>query len=200
MNPMARQELDHSLEAEQERLQKLWDAYKAQEDELVATQKELEAAAAKEGKLNAKLAKEEERLQKLWDAYRVQEQELKDLKERIPLMEEKLIERERTIQSLQRDVALLEPLTKKGKAAAELQRENERLQTEVDVLTEKVKHTSTDASKEAKALKKAEADLQKEQERLKKLYALHQETEADNQELRKTIKEWEAWAKKVQAS
>ncbi len=199
MNPMAGQELDHSLEAEQERLQKLWDAYKAQEDELVATQKDLEASQSKAKTTAAKLAKEEERLQKLWDAYRAQETELKDLKERIPLMEEKLIERERTIESLKRDVALLEPLTKKGKQATELQRDNERLQAEVDVLQARLKNASSDGSKEAKALQKAQADLEKEQDRLKKLYNLHQQTEADNQELRKTIKEWEAWAKKVQA-
>jgi len=194
MKDMARQELDTTPQAEERRLELLWDAYKAQEDELIALQKDLDAALEGRDQLQAKLDKEEERLQKLWDAYRAQEDELADLKERLPLMEEKLVERERTIQSLQRDISLLEPLTKKSQAITDLSRENEQLKADMEVLRSQVLSNKGDPNKE---LQKAQADLAAEKQRLEKLYVLYQDQEAEVESLTKTIKEWEAWAKKV---
>lgn len=194
---MAGQELDRTPQAEEKRLELLWDAYKAQEDELMALQGELETTTNSRDQFKAKLAKEEERLQKLWDAYRVQEDELKDLKERLPLMEEKLIERQRTIESLERDIALLEPLTQKGKNASDLQRENERLKADLEVLKAQ---KGGSGGVDPKELKKAQDDLEKERERLEKLYVLYQEQEADIEHLERTVQEWEDWGKKMRSA
>lgn len=199
---MARQELEMSPQAEEKRLELLWDAYKAQEDELVATKEQLEKTSGDKDGLEANFHAETERLQKLWDAFRAQEDELTELKEIIPLMEEKLVERERTITSLQRDISLLEPLTKKGKIATDIQRENDRLNADVEVLEARLKakgdeaKPSRDAPK-AHEVKELQADLKVEKDRLEKLYSLYQDQESELESSQRTVAEWESWAKKT---
>jgi chromosome segregation ATPase len=156
--------------------------------------------------MRAELEQEQERLRKLWDAYKSQEDELNRVRRDYPLMEEKLFERERTIESLRRELARLEPLAKQKKEFDEANLQSRRLRTEVDRLTNEVRRANDRADaleSEAASLREdaaskgrvgeLESALEEERERLAKLYKVYEDGEAEKKDLESRIAEWDAW-------
>ncbi|MGB1585901.1 MAG: hypothetical protein ACPHID_02495 [Thermoplasmatota archaeon] len=156
------------------------------------------------------LEQEQDRLKKLWDAYKTQEDELDRLKRDYPLMEEKLFERERTVENLRRELARMEPLQKAASEADDLRREVKALDAEADRLDrelEKANDTIARMEEEVGRLNEVAADagrvqeleqlLDEERERLAKLYKVYEETESEKKALQDAAGEWEAWFRKV---
>ncbi len=156
------------------------------------------------------LEQEQERLKKLWDAYKAQEDELERVKRDYPLMEEKLFERERTIERLRKDIAALEPLADAKQEADRLAKENQKLRSELDVVERRLEK-SLDAvtqlesdvaslrslEKDRHKLQALESELEEERERLAKLYSVYEDLEAEKAEIEGRIVDWEAWFDQV---
>lgn len=196
--------------------------------------KGMEAASA-DGSLSAmslqeNLEQEQERLAKLWDAYKAQEDELQRVRRDYPLMEEKLFERERTIQKLRREMAELKSFAKYKTEYQALLQENNRLQQDVEDMKalklekrrmeNKVEKAESELERNKAAMREMERELDglrargvdmtrveelealldEEQERLAKLYAVYEDMENDNadlakknQELQTRLDKWEDW-------
>lgn len=161
-------------------------------------------------KLERELADEQHRLQKLWDAYKAQEDELERVKRDYPLMEEKLFERERTIEGLRREVSRLEPLAKSKAEADRLSKQNQKLESELSVVErrlQKAQDTAASLQKEVDDLRSLqkdlhrlrglESDLEEERERLAKLYSVYEDVDAEKRGLEGTLADWEAWYESV---
>lgn len=203
-------------------------------DRLEARIRGVEAAAADGSQssmtLQESLEKEQERLAKLWDAYKAQEDELQRVRRDYPLLEEKLFERERTIQKLRREMAELKALEKYKTEYQALLQENNRLQQDAEDLKalklekrrleNKVETAESELERNRVAMREMErelaslhargidstrvdeleAQLDEEQERLAKLYAVYEEMESDNADLKKRneqlqarLDKWEDW-------
>ncbi len=167
---------------------------------------EAHAANGDAERLRAELDQEQARLEKLWDAYKAQEDELQRLKRDYPLMEEKLFERERTIESLRREVAKLEPLSRYKSDYDEAVAANEALKRELDEMDEELKRAAAalrDMEAEAASLRELapakhrveelERELAEERERLAKLYKVYEDLEAEKKDGDERLEEWERW-------
>lgn len=161
----------------------------------------------------AELEAEQERLAKLWDAYKTQEDELDRLKRDYPLMEEKLFERDRQIETLRRELARLEPLAKYKSEYEALLKDNE-------ALARNLKNAERDLDKadahianleaELRELRELsqfkhrvsdlEGELEEERERLAKLYRVYEELEADKAAADALVEEWAAWFRKSRSA
>ncbi len=156
------------------------------------------------------LLEEQDRLKKLWDAYKAQEDELERVKRDYPLMEEKLFERERTIESLRKEVARLEPFAEFKAQYEATEKENRKLTSELEVVERRlekalasVTRLEDDVSslraleKDRHKLQGLEAELNEERERLAKLYSVYEDLEAEKVGLEGIIADWEAWFDQV---
>ncbi len=163
------------------------------------------------GRLRTQLKDEQTRLQKLWDAYKVQEDELARVKRDYPLLEEKLFERERTTESLRREVARLEPFARFKSVAEQTERENNDLRREAERLRgelQRVEEKARGAEREMVALRETgvsaervrelESSLEEERERLAKLYKVYEDLESAKKELERRLKTWEEWFQRLQ--
>lgn len=170
------------LDKEKERLVKLWDAYKSQEENLAASERhiaELETQlhdsqqhhTSFERDANARIAtlahKLEEREQTAMQVEELRQQALKfdtirhQLEENVETMRRETIAKDDTIRTLERQVADLKPLEQFAGFKA------------------KFEDTS--------------AELEKEKERLTKLFRLYEETETENKELKSEVAKWQDW-------
>jgi len=170
------------LDKEKERLVKLWDAYKSQEENLAASERhiaELETQmhdaqqrhAAFERDANARLQTLSTKLQdRERDVQQIEElrsQALKfdtirhQLEENVETMRREAIAKDDCIRSLERQVAELKPFEQFAGFKAKFE----------------------DAS----------AELEKEKERLTKLFHLYEETEAENKDLKTEVMKWQDW-------
>ncbi len=161
--------------------------------------------------LQENLEQEQDRLRKLWDAYKTQEDELQRLKRDYPLMEEKLFERERTIDALRRDVDEMAGLKRVQADYDSLLTEHQALQTEAARMDEEL-DLATNALKEMEAEiaehqamgdvrlqnKELEATLDEERERLAKLYRVYEDQKQEMEDLSARLGDWEAWFQKLQ--
>ena len=170
------------LEKEKERLIKLWDAYKNQEEELSATEAKLtsfeerarNAEASKKQleddfstritTLTEKLEENEDKV-KQFDDYKQRFEEFgkvrNQLEEEIHSLEGKISEKDGTIDSLQKDLVKAKEYEKYAE------------------YKDKFSETSE--------------QYEKEKERLTKLYHLYEETETECNKLRKETKDWQNW-------
>jgi chromosome segregation ATPase len=152
------------------------------------------------------LTREQDRLKKLWDAYKSQEDEIERLRRDYPLMEEKLFERERTIETLKREIARLEPMEGYKGDYDDLEKQHQGLEDEVTRL-ENTLHRSKDRvdflEREVETLRENQADLgrvaelernlDEERERLAKLYKVYEDLEAEKNEASLRNEDWEQW-------
>ena len=170
------------LEKEKERLVKLWDAYKNQEEELSTTEK--------------KLAEYEDRA-RMAEASKKQLEE--DLNARIETLNKKLGENEEKVNQFDSYKQRYE----------EFDEIRNRLEEEVNSLKDGIKNrdvTIDSMQKQIEGLKETEkyaeykdrfeelsGQYEKEKERLTKLYHLYEETEAECNHLRDQMKGWQSW-------
>lgn len=159
------------------------------------------------------LEQEQERLAKLWDAYKAQEDELERVKRDYPLMEEKLFERERTIETLRKEIARLEPLAQSKAERDAFEKENKKLQSEITIVERRLEK-AMDAidilekdvtalralEKDRHKLQTLESELEEERERLAKLYSVYESLEAEKNGIEGKLLDWEAWFDQVRPS
>jgi chromosome segregation ATPase len=159
----------------------------------------------------AELLKEQDRLAKLWEAYKAQEDELSNLRREAPLLQERLVERERALESLRREVARLEPLSRYKSEYESAVRENQSLRVEVESLNRELRRL-TDSTRamevelvqlrEDAASKARVAELQgaldAERERLAKLYKVYEEQSVELAESATRLDRWESWFQRVE--
>jgi chromosome segregation ATPase len=170
-------------------------------------------SAAEVDRVNGELRREQERLAKLWDAYKAQEDELNRLKRDAPLLQERLLDRERQVESLRRDVARLEPLSRYKAEYDAVVRENQVLRVEVDNLNREVRRLSDDMRRREDELVRLREDavsksrvqeverlLEEERERLAKLYKVYEEQEAAHKDAQARLAGWEEWFRRIEPS
>ncbi len=154
----------------------------------------------------SELRQEQERLRKLWDAYKAQEDEIERLKRDYPLMEEKLFERERTIEQFKRDMAKMDQLQGYKEDYEALSKEHISLEDEMSRMEDELAHAQgrieelednvvalQEVERDAGRVKELERLLDDERERLAKLYKVYEDLEAEKQELAVRADEWEDW-------
>ncbi len=162
-------------------------------------------------RFQSELRQEQERLRKLWDAYKAQEDELERLKRDYPLMEEKLFERERTIEQFKRDLAKLDQLQGYKEDYESLSKEHIVLEDEMSRMEDELAHaqgrvadleddvlTLKAVERDAGRVKELERSLDDERERLAKLYKVYEDLEAEKQDLAVRADEWEDWYRSMQ--
>lgn len=150
----------------------------------------------------------ERRLKELWDAYKAQEDELNEMKRQYPLLEEKLYERERTVEELTRENQRLAPLERIKEDYDLAVRENHKLNDEIEELEAIIKRLEDrvdDLQGEVQSLHSLRDDLGKmdqlerelahEQDRLEALLGKYKELEATNNEVEALLAQWEKWFK-----
>ncbi|MEM0493624.1 MAG: hypothetical protein QXS02_06710 [Candidatus Thermoplasmatota archaeon] len=176
------QRYSQELEKEKERLMKLWDAYKNQEEELSLQEKKAleleERARALESEkkqlekdltdrintLTKKLEENEKKINDL-DMYKQKAERFdemkKQLEEKIEQMNRQILDRDRIITEQQNEITKL----KQFESLAEYKNKYEELSKEYE----------------------------KERDRLTKLFHLYEQTEAECNSLRKELNEWQSW-------
>lgn len=160
--------------------------------------------------LRGELAREQDRLAKLWEAYKTQEDELNQLRRDAPAFAERAASAERTAESLRRDVARLEPLSRYKSEYDAVVRENQTLRVEVESLNRDLvrsQDTLRDWETEMASLRESagskgrvaelEGQLNDERERLAKLYKVYEEQAEDMKSNTARLDAWESWFQKV---
>ena len=170
------------LEKEKERLIKLWDAYKNQEEELSHVEKKandleqrsMESEATKRqleedmtSRINTLTQKLEEYQEKAnrFDEYRVKCEQFDNIRNQ-----------------LEREIH-------------DLKEENKQKETEINDMNEKIKELSgkEDFSQFKEKFEEMTVEYEKEKERLTKLYQLYEETDFECKRLNKENQEWQNW-------
>ncbi len=170
------------LEKEKERLVKLWDAYKNQEEELSNTEK--------------KMTDYEEKLKNM-EAEKKQIEE--DMTARINTLNQKIEENREKVQDVDKYQEKLqnyeEIKNNLENKVNTLRQENETKNNQIQELNEKVgKLGEMENYKEYKEkYEQINAEYEKEKERLTKLYQLYEDTDNECKRLQKENKEWESW-------
>jgi len=170
------------LEKEKERLIKLWDAYKLQEDELNERDKRI-------AELERKVKEYENRLRETE----------KDLSSRIETLTRKLEEKENLLKEyddFRRKYALYEEKNRKLQEEIDNLRNtlNEK-EKEITQLKQMVDELSKYREFEDYKTKyeKLNIEFNKERERLVKLYKLYEDLERENNKLREELNGWRQW-------
>jgi chromosome segregation ATPase len=170
------------LEKEKERLVKLWDAYKNQEESLSAQEKRV-------AELDQKLRDTEEmhiqferdataRIHTLTEKVNEREeavQQMEDLKQQAMRFDTIRTQMETSIDSMRQD------LMTKDNVIGGLEKQVEELRGFEQFVEFKPKFEETSA------------ELEKEKERLTKLFRLYEETESENKQLKEDLRGWQNW-------
>jgi len=170
------------LEKEKERLVKLWDAYKNQEESLSAQEKRV-------AELDQKLRDTEEmhiqferdataRIHTLTEKVNEREeavQQMEDLKQQAMRFDTIRTQMETNIDSMRQD------LMTKDNVIGGLEKQVEELRGFEQFVEFKPKFEETSA------------ELEKEKERLTKLFRLYEETESENKQLKEDLRGWQNW-------
>jgi len=170
------------LEKEKERLVKLWDAYKNQEESLAAQEKRV-------AELDEKLRDTEEihiqferdataRIHTLTEKVNEREeavQQMEDLKQKVMGFDTIRTQMETNLDSTRRD------LMAKDDVIVGLEKQVEELRGLEQFVGFKTKFEDTSA------------ELEKEKERLTKLFRLYEETESENKQLKEDLRGWQSW-------
>jgi len=170
------------LDKEKERLVKLWDAYKSQEENLAASERHI-----------AELETQLHDVQQRHTAFE------RDATSRLQTLSHKLEERERDVQQVEdlRQQALkFDTIHRQLEENVEHMRSD--LTTKDDVIrslerqVNELKELEQFAGFKAK-FEDTSAELDKEKERLTKLFHLYEETESENKELKSEVMKWQDW-------
>ncbi len=132
------------------------------------------------------LATEQERLEKLWDVYKEQERELEQAQEDRAEAIRRVEEAEERVSELE------EELDSERQALRQAQKENGRLREELSEKEAEVETLSNYEDLEEK-VDELEDELEEERGRLAKLYGVFEETEAERDDLRARLRQWDAW-------
>jgi len=170
------------LEKEKERLVKLWDAYKNQEESLSAQEKRV-----------AELD------QKLRDTEEMHIQFERDATARIHTLTEKVNEREEAVQQmedLKQQVMRFDTIRTQMETNLDSQRRD--LMTKDDVIVGLEKQVEELRGLEQfvgfkTKFEDTSVELEKEKERLTKLFRLYEETESENKQLKEDLRGWQSW-------
>jgi chromosome segregation ATPase len=173
------------LEKEKERLVKLWDAYKNQEEELANKEK--------------KVAEFEERIREV-EQSRQKFQEDADL--RISTLTQKLEDKEMEISQMvefKQKATDLEKVTNQLHGEVQTLKQNgQEKEDTIQCLNQRIdelKKLEETAGFKAK-FEDLSVEFEKEKERLTKLFRLYEETESENKKLKEEVAEWKRWADK----
>jgi chromosome segregation ATPase len=170
------------LEKEKERLIKLWDAYKNQEESLSAQEK--------------RVAELEERLR---DTDQIRTQFEHDATTRIQTLTQKLEEREKAVQQLddmKQQVMRFDTI--RTQMETNIDRMRGELTTKDDVIrglerqVEEFRGFEQFAEFKTK-FEEVSTEFEKEKERLTKLFRLYEETESENKQLKDDLQNWQSW-------
>jgi chromosome segregation ATPase len=170
------------LEKEKERLIKLWDAYKNQEESLSAQEK--------------RVAELEERLR---DTDQIRTQFEHDATTRIQTLTQKLEEREKAVQQLddmKQQVMRFDTI--RTQMETNIDRMRGEITTKDDVIrglerqVEEFRGFEQFAEFKTK-FEEVSTEFEKEKERLTKLFRLYEETESENKQLKDDLQNWQSW-------
>jgi len=170
------------LEKEKDRLVKLWDAYKNQEESLSAQEK--------------RVAELDQRLR---DTEQVHMQFERDATVRIQTLTQKLEEREQAIQQLD---DLRQQVMRFDTIRTQLETNADRMRGDLgvkdDVIralekqVEELRGFEQFASFKTK-FEEVSTEFEKEKERLTKLFRLYEETESENKQIKEELRGWQNW-------
>lgn len=170
------------LDKEKERLVKLWDAYKNQEESLSEKEKqvaELEEKLIATERVHVQFEKDATaRIQTLTEKLRTQEQaaqDLEKLRQQMMRIDTIRTQMEKDIDNMRRD------LMTKDDVITGLERQVEELRGFEQFAEFKTKFEETSS------------ELDKEKERLTKLFRLYEETESENKQLKEDLRSWQNW-------
>jgi chromosome segregation ATPase len=170
------------LEKEKERLVKLWDAYKNQEESLTEQEKrvaELDEKLRDTEKMHIQFEQDATaRIHTLTEKVNEREeavQQMEDLKQQVMGFDTIRTQMETNLDSMRRD------LTTKEDVIAGLEKQIDELRGLEQFVGFKTKFEDTSA------------ELEKEKERLTKLFRLYEETESENKQLKEDLRGWQRW-------
>ncbi len=170
------------LEKEKDRLVKLWDAYKNQEESLAMQEK--------------RVAELEDKL-RTTDQVKMQFEQ--DATARIRTLTQKLEEREQDIQQV---ADLREQVMRFDTIRTQLEENVDRMRSDLITKDEVIRSLESRVDELAKFQQFAEfktkfedvsAEYEKEKDRLTKLFRLYEETEAENKAITQDLHEWQSW-------
>jgi chromosome segregation ATPase len=170
------------LEKEKERLIKLWDAYKNQEESLSGHEKQVT-----------------ELENKLHEAEQTKQQIEEDFTARINTLQQKLAEQEQETQNM---AEFKQKMTEFENIQNQLEETIHGLRGEVTQKEETIKSLETQVAELKKLEDTAEfkdkfeevsEEYEKEKERLTKLFRLYEQTEAENTRLKEKLNGWQKW-------
>jgi len=170
------------LEKEKERLVKLWDAYKSQEDSLASAEKRM---AEMEGRIRAT---EQTRIEFEHDA-----------NARIRTLTQRLEEKESDVQHAEE---LKQQVMKFDNIRVQLEENIDRMRGELSAKDEIIRSMECQ-NQELRQFEKfadyktkfeeVSTEYEKEKERLTKLFRLYEETESENKALKEEVRDWQGW-------
>ncbi len=170
------------LDKEKERLIKLWDAYKNQEESLAAQEK--------------RVVELEERLR---DTEQARMQFERDASMRIQTLTQKVDEREHAVQQLE---DMKQQVMRFDAIRTQMETNMDRMRGEITTKDEVIRGLETQVEELRKFEQFAEfktrfeevsCEYEKEKERLTKLFRLYEETESENKQLKDEIRSWQSW-------
>ncbi|KYK20848.1 hypothetical protein AYK25_04220 [Thermoplasmatales archaeon SM1-50] len=170
------------LEKEKERLIKLWDAYKNQEESLSAQEK--------------RVIELEERLR---DTEQIRMQFERDATARIQTLTQKLDEREQAVKQLD---DMKEQVMRFDTLRTQMEKDMDQMRGEIKTKEDVIKGLEQQVGELRKFEQFAEfktrfeqvsCEYEKEKERLTKLFRLYEETESENKQLKEEIRDWQSW-------
>ena len=176
------QRYSEELEKEKERLVKLWDAYKNQEEELASQEKKATELEEKFGEVDESRRQFEE-----------------DANARIATLISKLEERENDAQQLEE---LRNTVTDFDNIKSQMEDEINSFKVNISAKDETINLLNAKIDELKKLEESAEfqtkfeemsVEFEKEKDRLTKLFRLYEETEAENRQLKEEVKEWKDW-------
>jgi chromosome segregation ATPase len=170
------------LEKEKDRLVKLWDAYKNQEESLSAQEK--------------RVAELDERLR---DTEHVHMQFERDATARIQTLTQRLEEREQAIQQLD---DLRQQVMRFDTIRTQLETNTDRMRGDLTVKDDIIRTLETQVEQLREfeqfadfktKFEEVSTEYEKEKERLTKLFRLYEETESENKMIKEELREWQNW-------
>jgi chromosome segregation ATPase len=170
------------LEKEKERLVKLWDAYKNQEEALSLQEK--------------RVAELEERLR---DTEQARMQFEQDATARIQTLIQKLDEREHAVEQLD---DLRQQVMRLDSIRTQLESNVDRMHGDMRAKDDVIQGLENQVQELRKFEQLAEfktkfeevsVEFEKEKERLTKLFRLYEETESENKQLKEDVRDWQSW-------
>jgi chromosome segregation ATPase len=170
------------LEKEKERLIKLWDAYKNQEEELSQIEKKAVEFEQRTMESEATKRQLEEDLTARINTLTQKLEEYQDKANRFDEYKEKCEHFDNIRNQLEREIH-------------ELKDENKQKETVINDMNEKIKELSgnEDFSQFKEKFEEMTIEYEKEKERLTKLYQLYEETDFECKRLNRENQEWQNW-------